>query len=113
MEHKESNVVEDLLLLGELYSEWKLANTRPLRTKWLVTCQERAKSSWEYIHSLRLRRPIKTLTEWTWLGTFFVGKLTVVEVIVMKEIKLIIRGNFGKSTDLTSTESSHSLVRQK
>ena len=33
---------------------------------------------------------------------FFVGKLTVVEVIVMKEIKLIIRGNFGKSTDLNS-----------
>ena len=40
-------------------------------------------------------------------------KLTVVEVIVMKEIKLIIRGNFGKSTDLTSTKSSHSLVCQK
>ena len=31
------------------------------------------------------------------------GKLTVVEVIVMREIKLIMRGNFGKSTDLNST----------
>ena len=46
------------------------------------------------------------------VGDFFVGKLTVVDVIVMKEIKLIMRGDFGKSTDLNSTESSQSLVCQ-